>query len=167
MVLEKGPLARALQESVGDVIFNIKGGEVWSAEIKVEEDNKYGNFFLETWSNKNLADRSSYIDRGNNPGWIYKVKSRLLLYYFLSQDDLYVFDLFRLKQWAFGHDPGNNSARLFQYPERSQGKRQQMNDTWGRCVPIEVLRKAVGFKRLNPKQLPLFDEEPFFPRKSA
>jgi hypothetical protein len=44
----------------------------------------------------------------------------------------------RLRTWAF-HD-----GRIYLYPERMQSKYDQMNDTWGRCVPISVVLREVS-----------------------
>ena len=152
VVIDKGPLAKTLQETVGDVIFNSKrNGQLYSAEIKVEEKNEYGNFFLETWSNRNLKDIGSYLERGNNPGWFIKSRSRLLLYYFLREDDLYIIDMFKLKQWAFCTEQGRSGWPLMRYPEKRQGKYDQLNDTWGCVAKIADVERQVGFGRFNPK----------------
>jgi hypothetical protein len=158
IVLEKGPLARALQETIGDCIFQMPEGRAWSVEIKVEEDDKYGNLFLETWSNRNLEHRDSHIARGSNPGWFLKCQADLLFYYFVMQDKLYVFDLFKLKRWAF------REGRIYsaEFKEKLQGKRLQQNDTWGRCVPIAILAREVGYRLLYPQQLPLAGFEGIF-----
>lgn len=153
ILLDKGPLALSLQETLGDAIFSCRQGRAWSVEIKIEEENKYGNLFLETWSNKNLEERGKYIARGNNPGWMMKVHSDLLLYYFIRSDDLIAADLFKLKRWAFGACglPGN----IYRFPEKVQNKYSQLNDTWGRVVPIDVLEREVGVRRISVKQLSL------------
>jgi hypothetical protein len=156
VMLEHGPLARALQESTGDAIFQFPGGRVYSVEVKVEEENKYGNIFAETWSNRNLEDRNNHAKLGSNPGWFVKLRADLLFYYFLSSDDLYVFDFFKLQRWAFGS--GDTPGRLYDFREKRQRVRLQANDTWGRCVPIADLASEVGYRLINPKQLPLFTE---------
>ena len=162
VLLEKGPLARALQETLGDGIFQSPTGRAWSVEIKVEAEERYGNLFLETWSNRNLEDRQSHITRGSNPGWMHHLRADLLLYYFLDTDRLYVLDLFRLQQWAFGSKLTGQPGGIYAYPEKPQGKRSQMNDTWGRCVPLSALAEKVGYRLFHPKQLSLFVERPLF-----
>jgi hypothetical protein len=149
VMLDKGPLARALQETTGDAIFQGPEGRAWSVEIKTEEEHT-GNLFLESWSNRNLDSPDAHMTIGPTPGWFLKLKADLLMYYFLDTDNLYVLDFFKLKQWAF------REWRIARYPERPQGKRVQMNDSWGWCVPVSVLERALGpryFRVLNPKQL--------------
>ena len=164
VVASKGKLAPYLQEAVGDALFNAKSGDIWSVEIKAEE--RYtGNLFLETWSNRNLEDAASHTVRGSNPGWLYKSRAELLFYHFLDSDRLYVISMYRLRRWAFSA-PGRHMSetvnnerrrlpgRLFDFPEIEQSKRQQMNDTRGRLVPIKVLREEAGVGApLHPKQM--------------
>ena len=49
------------------------------------------------------------------------------------QDRLYFIPFKKLRRWAF-HD-----HNIYKWPERKQGKYQQLNDAWGRCVPIDVI----------------------------
>jgi hypothetical protein len=158
VVLDKGPLARALQESTGDAIVQMPNRTAYAVEIKIETENKYGNAFLETWSNKNLRNRDNHARLGSNPGWMFKLKADLLFYYFLKNDELFVFDFFKLKRWAFGGAEGNERGRIYDFPEKTQSKYTQLNDTWGRCVPFDVLRKEVGYAVIHPTQLALFAE---------
>jgi hypothetical protein len=149
VMLDKGPLARALQETTGDCIFQCPKGRAWSVEIKVEQEET-GNLFLESWSNRNLYDASQHIALGSNPGWFFKLRADLLLYYFLDTDTLFVLDFLRLKRWAF------LDWRIARYPERPQSKYPQPNDAFGWCVPVEVLERALGprhFRVLNPKKI--------------
>jgi hypothetical protein len=152
VLLTKGPLARALQETVGDAIFQATDGRAWSVEIKVEQIHT-GNLFLESWSNRNLEDRARHVAVGSNPGWLAKLRSDLLLYYFLDADRLYAFDLFKLKRWAF------DEWAITKFPEKQQRSREQMNDTRGWCVPLVVLAREVGYRLVHPKQLSLLDGE--------
>lgn len=153
----KGPLSRFLQQVLGDFIINTAKQECWTVECKAEEENKYGNFFLETWSNRNLESRESHGERGSNPGWLHKLRADLLFYHFLKEDELYIINLFRLQQWAFGHS--GKAGRIYAFPERAQSKYSQLNDTWGRCVPISVIRDEVGFRLAYPKQVEFWPEE--------
>lgn len=152
----KGPLSRHLQLVTGDAIINIKDS-VRSIELKVERRHT-GRLFLETWSNRNLEDRNNHADKGSNPGWLFHSRADVLLYYFLDTDDLYALNLFSLKRWCFGYRelPGN----LYIYDEVAQKKYTQMNDTHGRCVPIEKLQRDLknGFKHCKVKQIPLLNE---------
>lgn len=149
----KGALAPFLQEVVGDIVMNDRNGRTLCIELKAEEDDRHGNFFLETWSNKNLNSRESHAMRGSNPGWMLKLRADLLFYYFIGPDRLYILPLFKLQQWAFGKQ-GEKGA-IYGYPERPQSKRDQLNDTHGRCVPIRDVLNHVGGKLVHPLQLEL------------
>lgn len=119
----KGPLARDLQKSVGDMMFNSDAETVYGVEVKAEADCRHGNFFLETWSNRQRF----------TPGWMLNLNTDLLLYHFLAEDLLYRVPFEKLRKWAF------HEGRIYDFPEKPQHKYQQLNDTWGRCVPIAVL----------------------------
>lgn len=149
VMLDKGPLARALQQTTGDCVFQCPKGRAWSVEIKTEEKHT-GNLFLESWSNRNLENADEQGLLGSSPGWMLKLRADLLLYYFLDTDTLYALDFFKLRQWAF------KDWRITLFSERPQGKRVQENDAWGWCVPVHVLEMALGkrhFRVLNPKKL--------------
>jgi hypothetical protein len=120
--------------------FANKDGQVVAIEIKVEEEDKHGNLFLESWSNK-----SQY-----NPGWFVKSDADLLIYYFLESDDAYVLNLPKLKAWGFTTEHGRWLVSHF--PERVQDKRQQRNDTWGWCVPIQKCIEVAGRGQCKPKE---------------
>lgn len=157
VVTSKGTLAPFIQEIIGDMAFNRRGDErLYSVELKAER-KWTGNLFLETWSNKNLECRSSHAERGSNYGWLFKLRADLLFYYFLDTDRLYIFDFFRLKQWAFGRSGA--AGRIYDFPEKGQGRYQQLNDTHGRIVPLDVLHREVGWKLVYPQQLALFPGE--------
>jgi hypothetical protein len=137
VVTSKGPLARDLQKSAGDFLYNKgDGSTVYGAELKCEESNKYGNFFLETWSNLSRF----------TPGWMLTLQTDVLLYHFLNEDELYVIPFRKLRVWAF------QRTCIYDYPERGQKKYHQNNDTWGRCVPIDVLTRELD---LQPPFKPL------------
>ena len=128
VVTSKGPLARELQKSVGDMLYNSDSETVYSAEIKAEESNKHGNFFLETWSNRARFTL----------GWMFNLNTDLLLYYFLDEDELYAIPFLKLRKWAF------HQCRIYDFPERKQAKYDQLNDTWGRCVPCTTVANELG-----------------------
>lgn len=149
IMLDKGPLARALQQTTGDAIFQCPKGRAWSVEIKTEKEHT-GNLFLESWSNRNLENADSHAERGSTLGWFLTNRADLLMYYFLGTDQLYVLDFFKLKRWAF------TGWRILRYPERQQRRSEQLNDSWGWCVPIADLDYVLGersFRVLNPKKL--------------
>lgn len=140
VVTTKGALARWLQESVGDVLVNIGADErLFAIELKSERRHT-GNLFLETWSNKNLRARAQHAQRGGNAGWLWKLRADLLLYYFLDTDALYSLDVFALKRWAFGFERDGQivQGRIHTWPEKLVDC-DQLNDTWGRCVPVSTL----------------------------
>lgn len=153
----KGRLGRHLQETCGDLLLNDRRDRLWGIELKAEEEFT-GNLFLETWSNLNLRDPQSHADRGSNVGWMFKTRADLLFYHFLSHDLLVIVNLFALKRWAFDGASRRTSlragriaagplrGRLWDFPEREQGKYRQMNDTWGRCVPLAVLEAEIAVK---------------------
>jgi hypothetical protein len=142
VLTNKGRLAPLLQEIVGDVIMN-SDGNVVSIEMKAEERHTK-NLFIETWSNRNLENDSSYAIRGSNLGWIYKTRADLIFYYFLDIDVLYVIPTLSLKRWAFGW--GETAARLYEFDERKQRRFNQLNDTWGRVVPVKTLFEEMAVK---------------------
>lgn len=138
VVTAKGPLARELQKTVGDALYNSDAETIYAVEVKAEETCRYGNFFLETWSNRRLF----------TAGWMFHLNTDLLLYHFLEEDLLYRIPYGRLRAWAF------HEGRIYAFPERKQSKYAQLNDTWGRCVPIEVLARELP---LEPPLRPASD----------
>lgn len=162
VVTSKGTLSRWLQESVGDVLVNIGDDEkLFAIELKAERRHT-GNLFLETWSNKNLNTRNSHAERGGNPGWMWKIRADILLYYFLDTDLLYSIDVLHLKRWAFGYmrEGERVDGRLYDFEEKLV-RCDQLNDTWGRCVPISVLlseMRAGSVKQTNVRQRGLLDD---------
>lgn len=166
----KGRLSAFLQREVGDLLFNDSHGNVWSVELKAEQ-RFTGNLFLETWSNRNLADAMSHAERGCTVGWLVQCKADLLFYHFLDSDSLYVFSLLALKRWAFeapsrrmrmaeaGADGVRSEllGRVYDFAEKAQHKYAQMNVTCGRIVPLRVLEQecAPPPRLLRPRQLAL------------
>jgi hypothetical protein len=123
--VERNELILAFQQNFGDLIVK-KDKSIYFIDLKTENEDKYGNFFLETWSNK----------KRNTPGWFppeVGVKADFVYYLFLRQKILYILDLPKLRKWAFEED------NLKRYPEKMQNKYDQLNDTWGRCVRIDDL----------------------------
>ena len=135
VITDKGNISEFLQKTVGDIIFNCANQETWSIEVKTEEENKHNNFYLETWSNLSRL----------TTGWMVTLKADFLWYYFQDIKTLYSIQLPRLQDWAF------KRKRIYSFPEKVQKKTSQMNDTWGRCVPIDIIEKEVGFKVYNVK----------------
>lgn len=145
VLTDKGRLSKSLQETIGDALINRANGDVVAVEMKAEEGNDYDNLFLEEWSNRSRFNR----------GWLDKLDTDVLLYHFLREDLLYVIDFQKLRAWAFLADSQRgtrNPGRLYDFQSKKQCRREQMNDTWGRCVPIDVIRAEVGYKLLRPQQ---------------
>jgi hypothetical protein len=128
--LTKGPLAKDLQRSVGDIVFSADADTFFSIEVKAEETCRHGNFFLETWSNRKRFTR----------GWMDHLNADLLLYHFIDEDLLYRIPFGQLRDWAFV------KGRIYAFDEKPQRKREQLNDTWGRCVPIQVLSDELNLQ---------------------
>ena len=97
----------------------------------VEEDNRMFRMKREGKTNFQIATL----------GWMYTLNADLLLYHFVKDDRLYKIPFQKLKRWAF-HD-----RRIFDFPERRQSKYSQLNDTWGRCVPIEIISSELNLSQ--------------------
>lgn len=152
----KGPLARCFQEQHGDVLFTDQEGRMRSVEMKAERRHT-GNLFLEVWSNRNFDDRDSFLRLGSNPGWLSKLRADYLFYHFLDNDTLYILNLWRLQQWAFGCRA--TGANIYRYREEAQNQREQMNTTVGRLVPVADLKTAELVKVFHPRQANLWPDE--------
>lgn len=131
-----GRLAKTLQKH-GD-FFAMEEGSVTAFEMKVEKVKGSANLFLESWSNRSRM----------TPGWMFSCSADVLLYYFLDADELIVINLPALREWAF------RDWTIARYPERRQNAREQLNDTWGWCVPVEdcLCVAAMGEGRYCPRE---------------
>lgn len=140
VLTNKGRLSREVQEKYGDIFVQHATHGLQSIEVKAEEQNEYGNFYIEEWSNRKWFNR----------GWLDKLDCDLLLYHFLREDDLYVLNFANLKRWAYQPFGERGRSRIESFRCAQQAKRTQLNDTWGACVPIAVLEKEVGFILMHP-----------------
>ena len=120
-----------LQQVWGDFTIT-KHGQDCGIELKAEQSNRWGNLFLETWSNREWRTL----------GWLFKLRGDYLFYYFVEQQELWTMPIPALQDWAFG--VGDGQGHIWTYPEKKQSKYDQKNDSWGRCVPIVTLQKALG-----------------------
>jgi hypothetical protein len=144
ILTQGGRASQYIQKVMGDILINCSAGKLWTIEIKAEEENRHGNFFLETWSN-----RSRFT-----PGWMFTSHADWLFYYFLEEKELFTMDFSKLKMWAFlTLGQNGNAGCLWDYPEKKQNKRTQLNDTWGRCVPISILKQNLDIRIYNLKEL--------------
>ena len=80
------------------------------------------------------------------------LRADLLLYHFIDDDELYMIKLPDLQEWAFVDE------KIYSYPEKCQKKREQLNDTWGRCVPIVDIKTQVGWWLFHPQQQMDFED---------
>ena len=103
VLTNKGRLSRELQKRYGDAASQ-HNGDIVFVEMKAEEDCKYGNLFLETWSNR----------RRFTLGWMYTLNADVLLYYFLDERCMYSINFTSLRKWAF------HEGRIYHYPEKVQ-----------------------------------------------
>jgi hypothetical protein len=113
-----------LQKLCGDLIVQRPNGGFLNFELKSEKQNKYGNLFIETWSNRSRR----------TIGWAITSKCDCFLYHFVEDRVIYsIRNWKRFQAWCF--DDGN----IYRFPEREQKERNQPNDTWGRCIPVKLL----------------------------
>jgi len=122
------------QQTIGDLII-IKDNERYNIELKAELEDKYGRFFLETWSNLDFDRR--------NTGWMIKSSCDYLWYHFIKEETLYSIDFRKLWRWAF------IEHNIYNYSIRPQNKYSQKNKTYGRCVPIQDIANAIAIKTIN------------------
>jgi hypothetical protein len=120
---------KARQREFGDLTaYPLDKGLVrpFTFEMKAEERHT-GNLFIETWSNR--SER--------NPGWLYTCRAEYLFYVFTDKGLVYRLAFGSFFHWLVGHETGSQHPRLDRYPELPQRKCVQLNDTWGRLVPVE------------------------------
>ena len=133
VVFNNGSLVLEFQKKAGDVIFHSDADRYYTIDFKVEEENKWSNFFIEIYSNK-TKDKET-------PGWYTYGKFDLLGYYFFAEKIIYTMRMDNLRTWG--------EQNLHRYPLKKQRKRIQANNTWGKCVPIDVLCAAINVKVEN------------------
>jgi hypothetical protein len=130
--ISKGDMAKAFQATQGDYVFNLDDDTAVRVEHKCEYTNAYGNFFIETFSNKS---------RGN-PGWFWKLESDYLMYHFMREGEVYIMGLAALRNWLYEPSP-NGQPNIHKYPHKGQSRYDQKNDTWGYCVSVEDITNAI------------------------
>jgi hypothetical protein len=155
--VSKGPLAQHFQRAFGDLLIATGPGDVATVEIKTQR-RWTGRLFLETWSNRNMENRASHVERGSTPGWLLTCRADVIGWHFLDADTVLFLPLFRLQRWAFG--AGEQPGRLYDFPERCQRRYVQPNDSWGRIVPVDVLAGEVGAEQASLRQYDLFPQAP-------
>jgi hypothetical protein len=133
----KGRYAPELQKALGDILFNHKDDPDRLVSVEIKTEQRFtGNLFLEHWSNLSRL----------TPGWMVTLRADLLFYAFEDRGRVFILDLPKLQQWAFREATSRADfpGWIYAFPLRRQGRYQQMNDTWGRLVPLRVLRESVG-----------------------
>jgi hypothetical protein len=169
VLVHGGQTAKFLQQIAGDIIAKLprNTNRYWAIEVKTERSKRWGNIFLEWFSNRNLEDRASHGYRGSKMGWFAELRSDLLWYQFIDEQEIHVFDLFALQRWALWTSPTDKNDRspaLFGYPLKPEGLTDQKNDTWGFCVKLEHIATVpakdgtmVPYKIFRPDQYELFE----------
>lgn len=135
--VEETDFSPFLQKVWGDYVVNRDGIES-SLELKAEWDFT-GNLFLEMFSNM----------KWGTPGWMLTCRADWLLYFFGCNGRLYIMSLHQLRAWAFAVNENTNRQRLDGYALKKQGKYDQLNDTWGRCVPIVDIQAGINVTLLT------------------
>ncbi|MEO7102849.1 MAG: hypothetical protein ABI119_05885 [Gemmatimonadaceae bacterium] len=116
----------AVQRTMGDIVAVNRVGVTVGLEVKADYTD-HDNLFLETWSN-----RARFTS-----GWLVTLQSDALLYVFVKRRECYAIPFQPLKRWAF------HEGRIYAFPEREQKQSVQLNDTWGRCVPVATILAEV------------------------
>jgi len=116
--------AKTYQQYYGDYLCVKKHSAVY-IEVKTEVKNKYGNFYLETWSNK-----------PQNRGWFKKCLADYILYHFLEDNVIYIFDLQKAQEYI--------ESNPDKYAEKPQSKYNQMNKSYGICASISDIMHVAG-----------------------
>lgn len=109
-----------------DILVTLNDNSRFTVEVKTEANDKYGNLFLETWSNRTTQRQ----------GWLYTCQADFFVYQFANQPWGYWFQTKNLQSWA-------TSCNV---PEKMQQKRQQHNDTWGMCANIQIVIASTNSK---------------------
>lgn len=123
----KGRLARELQRSAGDVLFNSDEETIVGCELKCEERLR-DTLFIERWSNRKRW----------TPGWLETLSTDLLLYYFIEGDKLCVINFDGFRHWLYDCRDGC-VPKAGCFPQYQQKRHSQPNDTWGYSISIDRL----------------------------
>lgn len=145
------PLGLLVQKQWGDFLVQ-KKSRLISVEFKADF-NDANRICLESWSNLNLGDYQSYLQRGHTVGWTLQSRAMALLYYWYHSDRLILLDLFQLQRWTFEPQHGGApNIERWQIDGRGELKPQfpyypplanQLNRTWVRWVPLPILQREL------------------------
>lgn len=137
-----------LQFSVGDILINIVEDGTLAIDSKAEAGNLYGNFFIESWSNR----------RTGRLGWFCTSLSDLISYTFEGTQERFFMDLRALRVW--GHTVNEEGTeRITKFPLKPQNKYVQANDSYGYTVDINTLMKELGPDNIIKFISPLFHND--------
>ena len=113
-----------------DLLWKTTLGEK-TIEIKGDTYHQTGNFFLETYSNRER----------NTPGCFLYTEADFIYYYFVTIKKLYILPMPETRQWFLQHiDEFNEKATQTALENGSK------YTTVGRLVPIKILTQHVGVK---------------------
>ena len=148
------PLGLLVQKQWGDYLLS-KNTKLVSIELKTDT-NDTERICFEAWSNLNLANYPSYLQRGHTPGWMVTSRAMSLAYYWPKSDRLALIDLFEFQRWALqpthGDVPNIERHQLNRYGEVKpqfpyyRPHADQLNQTWIRWVPLPVLQRELTRK---------------------
>jgi hypothetical protein len=122
-----------------DYLLQTPKGVSVAVEMKCEKSNKYGNLFIELFSNTSPS----------RLGWGVTAGCDLLGYTFADDGITYFMNWPLVKNWGF------KSQNFFNYPLKAQSKYQQKNIAYGFCVPIADLQYALPESFIEMRYAPL------------
>ena len=133
-----------LQRSYGDILLwrHPDNPQLDSMEVKGEAEDKYQNFFFETWSN--LVFNREY----RRPGWMVTSSPTILAYCFVAEQVAYLMNFEALFHWFWGD--GKRTGAVWQYGPKNevvQYKHSQRNRTVGVPIPIKHVGEQVGWRK--------------------
>jgi hypothetical protein len=134
VVARRGTLSNLLQPISIDVICQDSNQKAFGIEVKAEAKFT-GNLYLETWSNLDFDRRK--------PGWMFSCRADCLWTLFFDTLTLHKVNFRNLWEWSF------SKGRIYDFPELPQRKAEQLNKTFGRCVPIRVLEQECGLETVQ------------------
>lgn len=116
------------------VVVDPKSHDVIWVELKGDNQEQYGNFFMEYVSNDKLM----------TPGCMLITKSKYVFYYFVNTKILYIMDTREMQAWL--RDELENRSRRFRDGVtgtcNKKGDREWYN-TIGKRVPITILMEEI------------------------
>ncbi len=121
---------RKYQSADIDLVWKTTLGEK-TIEIKGDTYHQTGNFFLETYSNREL----------NTPGCFLYTEADFIYYYFVGIKKLYILPMPETREWFLKH-PDEFSEKATQTIIGNESR----YTTVGRLVPIKILMQNISVK---------------------